>query len=1239
MIFIGVISVCNFFYWFIDPELIDNPFLFGILVCVVLFDSFRLFYIWYHYWNISIPKKPVSNKKFTVDVLTTYFPGEPIEMVIETLLAIEKNRYPHTTYLCDEANDPFLKSFCKKNGIIHVTRNNRKDAKAGNINNALAQAKGELCLVLDPDHIPEENFIEDIIPYFEDNEIGFVQTVQAYYNIDESKVAKGAAQQTFQFYGPLMMGMNSYGTVNAIGANCVFRRTALDSIGGHAAGLSEDMHTAMKLNAEGWKSVYVPKSYTKGLVPATLVSYYQQQLKWSKGTFELLLKEYPKLFKKFTWRQKLHYAILPFHYLSGFIFLLSFLIPIFSLLGAFSPLYGNVINFALMIIPIITCVLCIRYYVQQWVVYKEERGMHILGGLLFQVTWWVFFIGVVFNFIGKQVIYLPTIKSDFEKTPFRMVLPNIILGIISLIAIVIGLQLDFTPFSIVMAGFALWNALLMFFTLVFAYEKRVPYYFKDYLQRKNKGGYKVILDYMFSIASKISVFVVLIILGWCGYIISKKEAIRKNGLPVEITEKKQMKYLGAFLPKFDDGITNVKQVSEFEYTINESIDIVSFYYPWHKEIDKNFSISSLDSVYNRHSVPMITWEPWLNTFTADSIQGEHVFDLINDGYFDDYLSEVSLKFKSINKPVFLRFAHEFDNPFYPWFDNQEDADIRFKKAWIHVHDIFIKNQATNVIWVWNPWKAEHVIDYFPGEAYVDWVSANILNYAKSSQPELDFSFKVLYDSFHNEFKKLPKKPVMISEFGALRNGVNQNLWISNAFNILHNEFEEIQAIVFFNSKVDDNLPDNYNSNSDLDWTISIPNPSFAKNFKREEKRSDFSALSTSQSNHNTSNTKYFNSYPENIKGINFRKGENWNQSYYVLSRKNLESDFKALKKLGLNTIRYKENDVYDINVLNISAEFNLNISYGFHIPEQIDFIRDTLQLKVLEEKVLNRVEKYKKRKNIIVWEIENDVLVGLKKFYDKPELQLQQEAYLIWLNNLMHKINKIDKSRPITLSIDLNNITITNIKKIENRIKLNYTLGLIVNVSVEDICLDSTLVYLKAKKLNYVFSSIDVNALKSLDSTYINTPYFITSWQDQHEMNVVSFKGLIDRKGRYKTDYFEYDALSSSSNKGVNDALKINILKPAKLAYPKSVLIYHVLLLNENDDWIIPERGDLEYEWLLVKKDKYGNRLAIEQISNEKELYLTIPNNQRLYELQLSVVNGDKVYTCLTALHTPYNVE
>ncbi|MEM9790679.1 MAG: glycosyltransferase, partial [Planctomycetota bacterium] len=165
-----------------------------------------------------------------------------------------------------------LKQVCQDLGVIHVYRGEDKtDAKAGNINFALEHyATGEIAVVLDPDHQPRPDFLDKTVPYFENPKVGFVQCVQAYSNQNDSLIAKGAAEHTYHFYGPMMMSMNTYGTVQAIGANCTFRRAALDSIGGHAAGLSEDMHTSMRLHSAGWESVYVPENLSRGLVPSTL---------------------------------------------------------------------------------------------------------------------------------------------------------------------------------------------------------------------------------------------------------------------------------------------------------------------------------------------------------------------------------------------------------------------------------------------------------------------------------------------------------------------------------------------------------------------------------------------------------------------------------------------------------------------------------------------------------------------------------------------------------------------------------------------------------------------------------------------------------------------------------------------------------------------------------------------------------------------------------------------------------
>ena len=143
LILLALFSIANFLFFFLQPEHQGNNYLFLLLFITISYSIFKKLYMWYNYANISVPEKPSTSPDVTVDILTTYFPGEPYQMIVTTLEAITQITHPHTAYLCDEANDPYLKDFCERNGIIHVTRNNRKDAKAGNINNFLRKQTGE----------------------------------------------------------------------------------------------------------------------------------------------------------------------------------------------------------------------------------------------------------------------------------------------------------------------------------------------------------------------------------------------------------------------------------------------------------------------------------------------------------------------------------------------------------------------------------------------------------------------------------------------------------------------------------------------------------------------------------------------------------------------------------------------------------------------------------------------------------------------------------------------------------------------------------------------------------------------------------------------------------------------------------------------------------------------------------------------------------------------------------------
>ena len=471
LIVMALVQLALFSRWFLQPEHRGDPLPFYLLTAALAFKIFRWVHVWYQYWSVQELPPRRSRRTWTVDVFTTACPGEPYDMIERTLRAMVRMRGAHRSFLCDEGNDPQLQALCRRLGVIHITRSERKDAKAGNVNNALRQSDGEICVVLDPDHEPCPSMLENVLGYFEDEGVGFVQTAQGYRNQGASLIARGGAEQTYQFYGPMMMGMQRHGVVQAIGANCVFRRTALESIGGHAPGLAEDMHTAMRLYARGWRSVYVPEMLTRGLVPSSLSAYYKQQLKWACGCFDLLFYVYPRLFRGFTLQQRLHYFCKPLYYARGLFGLIDIAVPILCLAGGFVGWRVAPLEFAVWFAPLLLLSALIHYATQWWLFESAEQGSHVFGGLLKSGTWWVYLTGMVCSIFRIRVPYIPTPKEDVAENAWLLSLPNVAAALASVAAIAYGLSRDWSPQSLLMAVFAGWNAAVLGFVAVVSQKK------------------------------------------------------------------------------------------------------------------------------------------------------------------------------------------------------------------------------------------------------------------------------------------------------------------------------------------------------------------------------------------------------------------------------------------------------------------------------------------------------------------------------------------------------------------------------------------------------------------------------------------------------------------------------------------------------------------------------------------------------------------------------------------------
>jgi cellulose synthase (UDP-forming) len=349
-------------------------------------------------------------------------------MFERTLAACARVRYPHTTYLLDDTRDVRFREAAERHGAVWLELVDLPGAKAGKINRALELTSEEFVLVLDPDHVPFPEFFDRVLGHFSDPAVGFVQVAQAYYNQDRGFTAAAAAEQTYSFYGPGLMGLYGHGAGLAIGANCTFRRQALASIGGHGIGLAEDLVTAIRLHAKGWRSVYVPEVVSRGLVPEDLRSFYKQQLKWSRGVYEVAFAEIPHLWRHLSGRQRLAYLAIGTYYLSGFSTAAYLLFPYLYLWTGAQPAHMRFAGFLTAVVPVGAIGATIYLYAQRWFCdARAERGLHWRGLILKIACWPIFVIGTLLAIARIELPYVPTAKQGVRRPFLRLAWPHLAL--------------------------------------------------------------------------------------------------------------------------------------------------------------------------------------------------------------------------------------------------------------------------------------------------------------------------------------------------------------------------------------------------------------------------------------------------------------------------------------------------------------------------------------------------------------------------------------------------------------------------------------------------------------------------------------------------------------------------------------------------------------------------------------------------------------------------------------------
>lgn len=444
LLIIGIGCLAFFFQWWFLGSRLANPLLFILFICALSFSAVQLLGNWILYVaamsQFGIKRHPPPPIYPTIDVFLTAF-QEDMALVERTLSAAVAMRVPHNTWLLDDGPNPSLEKLASKYGAGYLTRSDRTNAKAGNVNAALGRTNGEIVVIFDIDHAPRADFLERAVGHFSDPKIGFAQVMLTFDNHREGWVASAAADTSLDFYNPVSLGADVLGSTTLVGSNALIRREALDSIGGYQPGLAEDLATSIALHSKGWKSAYVHEPLAPGFAPPDLRAWFTQQAKWSRGVFEVFIADYPKRLKGLTWGQRLTYAVRMTYYWIGSVAMLHLVATVLVLFSRHEGAIQALDSYLFRLLPLGIVALLIRRAAMNQQRHPSVPPRQPLKPLaLVYLTWPVYTIGWGMAVLRLPLRFRPTPKSVSSRITIKWLIPPTVMSL----TLIIGLLYSFS---------------------------------------------------------------------------------------------------------------------------------------------------------------------------------------------------------------------------------------------------------------------------------------------------------------------------------------------------------------------------------------------------------------------------------------------------------------------------------------------------------------------------------------------------------------------------------------------------------------------------------------------------------------------------------------------------------------------------------------------------------------------------------------------------------------------------
>ncbi len=304
--------------------------------------------------------------------------------------------------------------------IEHIMRVDRTGFKAGALKEGLKTAKGDFIAIFDADFLPQPEWLLKTVGYFQDPEIGVVQTRWSHLNRDYSILTQIQAFALDAHFTLEQVGRNSKGHfINFNGTAGIWRKkTIYDAGNWQGDTLTEDLDLSYRAQLKQWKFKYLEDVTTPAELPIVISAARSQQFRWNKGGAENFQKMFKRVLssKTISAKTKFHGIL---HLLNSTMFLNVLIVAVLSIPMLYiKNEYAHLkVYFIVMSFFVISTLI---FFVCYWYMYRNTYGGGFKNFIAYIGMFFTFFsiamgfslhnsIAVIEGHLGK--------RSEFVRTP------------------------------------------------------------------------------------------------------------------------------------------------------------------------------------------------------------------------------------------------------------------------------------------------------------------------------------------------------------------------------------------------------------------------------------------------------------------------------------------------------------------------------------------------------------------------------------------------------------------------------------------------------------------------------------------------------------------------------------------------------------------------------------------------------------------------------------------------------